>query len=171
MKSSIFWDITPCSPLKVNRSFGETCRLHLQGGRISQANNQREAGSNADWFSTDYTSSSPRKQNSSFAFELFHIFGRIVIYCYYLAQSVERRATGSSARVRFPAGAREFFYSTASRLVLGPTQPPIQWVPRVISRGIKRPGRESDNSPPSSIEFKNGGAMPLLSHAFSWRCA
>jgi hypothetical protein len=24
----IFWDITPCSPLKVNRRFGETCRLH-----------------------------------------------------------------------------------------------------------------------------------------------
>jgi hypothetical protein len=31
MKCSIFWDITPCSPLKVNRRFGGTCRLHLQG--------------------------------------------------------------------------------------------------------------------------------------------
>jgi hypothetical protein len=28
--SSIFWDITPCSPLKVNRRFGGTCRFHLQ---------------------------------------------------------------------------------------------------------------------------------------------
>jgi hypothetical protein len=26
MKSSVFWDITPCSPLKVNRSFGWTYR-------------------------------------------------------------------------------------------------------------------------------------------------
>jgi hypothetical protein len=25
MKSTIFWDITPCSPLKVNRRFGELC--------------------------------------------------------------------------------------------------------------------------------------------------
>jgi hypothetical protein len=25
------WDITPCSPLKVNRRFGGTYRLHLQG--------------------------------------------------------------------------------------------------------------------------------------------
>jgi hypothetical protein len=25
MKSSIFWDITPCSPLEVNRHFGGTC--------------------------------------------------------------------------------------------------------------------------------------------------
>jgi hypothetical protein len=32
-KSIIFWDITPCSPLSVNRSFGETYRLHLQGRR------------------------------------------------------------------------------------------------------------------------------------------
>jgi hypothetical protein len=30
MKSSVFWDITLCSPLKVNRRFGETYRLHLQ---------------------------------------------------------------------------------------------------------------------------------------------
>jgi hypothetical protein len=26
MKSPLFWDITPCSPLKVNRRFGEACR-------------------------------------------------------------------------------------------------------------------------------------------------
>jgi hypothetical protein len=32
MQSSIFWDITPCSPLKINRRFGGTC-LHLQGRR------------------------------------------------------------------------------------------------------------------------------------------
>jgi hypothetical protein len=40
MKSSIFWDITPRSPLKVNNRFGRTCRLHLQDRRISQARNQ-----------------------------------------------------------------------------------------------------------------------------------
>jgi hypothetical protein len=37
MKSTIFWDITPCSPLKVNRRFGGTHRLHLQSRRISRA--------------------------------------------------------------------------------------------------------------------------------------
>jgi hypothetical protein len=37
VKSKIFWDITPCSPLKVNRRFGRTSRLHLEGGRIIQA--------------------------------------------------------------------------------------------------------------------------------------
>jgi hypothetical protein len=30
VKSTIFWDITPCSPLSVNRRFGGTYRLHLQ---------------------------------------------------------------------------------------------------------------------------------------------
>jgi hypothetical protein len=42
MKSTIFCDITPCSPLKVNRCFGGTYRLHLQG-RISRAWYQRES--------------------------------------------------------------------------------------------------------------------------------
>jgi hypothetical protein len=31
MKSTISWDITPCSPLSVNRRFGGTYRPHLQG--------------------------------------------------------------------------------------------------------------------------------------------
>jgi hypothetical protein len=43
MKSSVFWDITPCGPLKVNRHFGGTFRLHLHGRRISQARNQHES--------------------------------------------------------------------------------------------------------------------------------
>jgi hypothetical protein len=42
------------------------------------------------------------------------------------------------------------FFSTASRPALGPTQPPIQWVPEV-----KRQGREADQTPPSSAEAKN----------------
>ena len=37
----------------------------------------------------------------------------------------------------------------------GPTRPPIQWVPGFICIEIKRPGRESDKSVPSSAEFKN----------------
>jgi hypothetical protein len=44
VKSSNFWDVTPYSPLKVNRRFGGTCRLNLQGRRVKQTRNQREAG-------------------------------------------------------------------------------------------------------------------------------
>jgi hypothetical protein len=32
---SVFLDITPSSPLEVNRNFGGICRLHLQGLRVS----------------------------------------------------------------------------------------------------------------------------------------
>jgi hypothetical protein len=47
--------------------------------------------------------------------------------------------------VRVPLGARNFFLHVdqAGR------QPPIQWVP-----GVKRPGREANNSPPTSAELK-----------------
>jgi hypothetical protein len=50
MKSSVLWDIRPCSPLKVNRYFGGTCRFHLQSRRISQERNGREAGSKQRYF-------------------------------------------------------------------------------------------------------------------------
>jgi hypothetical protein len=48
-----------------------------------------------------------------------------------------------------------FYLCTASRTALGPTQPPILWVPGALSLGVKRPGREADHSPPSSAEVKN----------------
>jgi hypothetical protein len=39
MKSINFWDITPCSPLRVNQCFGGTYRLHLQGPRSNFSKN------------------------------------------------------------------------------------------------------------------------------------
>jgi hypothetical protein len=89
------WGITLCSPLKVNRRFGGTYRLHLQGRRISRARNQRkirwqaalvaiyfhsgflvglffdpEDGGdmfirNGSWLSTDYKSLYPRREDCS----------------------------------------------------------------------------------------------------------
>jgi hypothetical protein len=44
MKNSVFWDITPCSPLKVNRRFGGSRRLRHQGRRIIQARNHEDGG-------------------------------------------------------------------------------------------------------------------------------
>jgi hypothetical protein len=52
MKSAVLRDITPCSPLKVNRRFGGTYRLHLQGRRISRARNQ--VASRACYFHTTF---------------------------------------------------------------------------------------------------------------------
>jgi hypothetical protein len=75
-----------------------------------------------------------------------------------MAQSVQRWATawtigvlGFDSRLRLGI----FLFTTASRTALGPTQPPIQWVPGTLSLGVKRPGRESDHLPPLSAEVKN----------------
>jgi hypothetical protein len=43
MKNSVFCDISLCSSLNVNWHVGGTCRLHLQGQRISHAGNQCES--------------------------------------------------------------------------------------------------------------------------------
>jgi hypothetical protein len=49
-----------------------------------------------------------------------------------------------------------FPLASVSRPALGPTQPPVQRVPGVLSPGVKaRPEREADHSPPSSAEVVN----------------
>jgi hypothetical protein len=53
------------------------------------------------------------------------------------------------SRVLFPAGAGNLSLHHWFRMGLGPTQPPIQWVPG------ERPGRKVDHSLPSSAEVKN----------------
>jgi hypothetical protein len=78
------------------------------------------------------------------------------------------RATGSGFDSR--QGNEIFVYSTASRPALGPTQPPIQWVPGNRLVGVKWPERESNHSPPSTAEVKNGGAVPSL-YISSWHGA
>jgi hypothetical protein len=56
------------------------------------------------------------------------------------------------------------------QLKVGPTQPPIQWVTRAISPGVKRPGREADHSPASSAEVKECVELYLhFSNRSSWR--
>jgi hypothetical protein len=49
-----------------------------------------------------------------------------------------------------------FPLASTFRPALGPTQPPVKWVPGVLSRGGKaQPGRDVDHSPQSRAEVKN----------------
>jgi hypothetical protein len=54
LKSTIFWDMTPCSPYSCTRRFGGTYRLHLQGRRIVQQTSE-QAGSSEMSSTTQWT--------------------------------------------------------------------------------------------------------------------
>jgi hypothetical protein len=58
--------------------------------------------------------------------------------------------------VRSLAGQKIFPLTSVPRPALGPTQPPVQLVPGVLSPGVKaRPVPDADHSPPSSAEVEN----------------
>jgi hypothetical protein len=40
-KSTVFLDVTPCSPVEIHRSYGRMYYLHLQDRRVSKARNQQ----------------------------------------------------------------------------------------------------------------------------------
>jgi hypothetical protein len=72
----------------------------------------------------------------------------------------------------FQRGRGIFLFTTASKTALGPTQPPIQWVPGALSLEVKRPGSVADHSLPSSAEVKE--CVELYLHypsTPSWRGA
>jgi hypothetical protein len=54
---------------------------------------------------------------------------------------------------------------------MGPTRPPIQWVPGTLYLGVKRQECGADQSPPSSTEVKNAWSYTLFpQYAFmAWR--
>jgi hypothetical protein len=64
-----------------------------------------------------------------------------------------------------------FLIATVSRPVLGPTQPPNQWVLGALSPEVKRVGREANRSSPYSAEIKNVWSYTLTpQYVFAWRC-
>jgi hypothetical protein len=79
---------------------------------------------------------------------------------------------------------RIFLLAPASRLALGPTQPPVQWMPEVLFPGVKR-GRgvmltthphlvprlrmsRSSPLPPGTFMACSGTALPLLLALVNW---
>jgi len=50
-----------------------------------------------------------------------------------------------------------FLFTTTSRPAIGPTQPPIQWIPGTLTPevGVKQQGYEADHILPTSAKVKN----------------
>jgi hypothetical protein len=57
-----------------------------------------------------------------------------------------RGLSSSSGRIK------NFLFSKSSRPALGSTQP-TQWVPRALSLGVKRPGREANHSALENVDL------------------
>jgi hypothetical protein len=63
---------------------------------------------------------------------------------------------------------REIFLNfTESRPTLGPTKPPIQYVPGALSPGLMRPEYKADHSLPNSAQVMNSGDTSPLPHTSS----
>lgn len=61
-----------------------------------------------------------------------------------------------------------FFFVTASRQILGPTQPCILWVPGSVSASVERPGREFDHL---MARLRIRGTIAPLPQKSLWRGA
>jgi hypothetical protein len=61
---------------------------------------------------------------------------------------------GLGDRILSPCKVKNFIFSMSSKPALGPTQPPIQWLLRALSPGVKRPGPEANHSLPTRAKVK-----------------
>jgi hypothetical protein len=81
---------------------------------------------------------------------------RIYIYMdVWIAQRYSAGLRAGWSGVRDPAGAVNFSLHNRVQTGSGPTQSPIQWAAMTLSSMMKRPGREANHSPPSSVIVKN----------------
>jgi hypothetical protein len=86
-------------------------------------------------------------------YRVFKLIARVILLTW---GGIEQLATGWTVRDSNPGGVQEFFlFSETFNLSLGPTQPPIQWVPGPFR------GREFNHLPSSCAEVENG-----WSHAY-----
>jgi hypothetical protein len=76
---------------------------------------------------------------------------------------------GWTAEGSIPGRAKRFFFiSHRPDRFWGPSSFLSDRYQELFSRGVKRLGREADHSSPSSAEIKNDGAIPPLTHTYSW---
>jgi hypothetical protein len=141
MKIYNFWAITPCSPVKVNRTFGGTSCLLLQTRRVSQVSRTWSRKQDESWRWRQYipperrlTALCLRRQNSTQS-------------VYWLAMAGLR---GFDSRQR----KKLFLCKTTSRLILATHSASHPRGPRNLFLDVKWPEHETHNSPLLNLVFK-----------------
>jgi hypothetical protein len=71
-----------------------------------------------------------------------------------LFQNITNKYCSLMSRSSSPSRVKYFDIYMFSRQALGPTQPPMQWVPGALSPEVKRPVSEADHSPQTSAKVK-----------------
>jgi hypothetical protein len=127
-------DMTPCKLIEIYRRFGGTSHVSLQGTVKTEAAGYLEV-------SVDSLQIARRQFVRDSSVNIATRYG----------------LDGSGIESRY-----EINFSHPSRTALGPTQPPIQWVPGLFL-GVKRPGRGVDHQPPSNAEEKERVELYLYS--------
>jgi hypothetical protein len=87
MKSIIFWDMTPRSPLSFNRRFGGTYRLHLQGRKNRFRKASKQAGGKQKMEAICPSETSVETQRTTRRHipedDILQLYTRGLIYSYY----------------------------------------------------------------------------------------
>jgi hypothetical protein len=91
-KRSIFWDITLCSLLKVNRRFGGTHCLHLQGRQVSKQETSMKQAANVQ-------KCGEVSRTSSATVEFMAIYSVLLISSVRFVSALNKRKTNEERKV------------------------------------------------------------------------
>jgi hypothetical protein len=117
-----------------------SCCLH----RVREENTRTRERSCPAFHLQNYNVSSKQENGRNYLMRNFLIFTLRPVLTWSRHNSVgiatDYGLDGRGIGVRVPVASKKFLFSTSSRPTLGPTQPPIQWVPDTISQRGKAAG-------------------------------
>jgi hypothetical protein len=104
MNSCIFWNITPCSSLEVNRCFGGTCGLYLLDRKVTQARNgHKHKSSRGSETSIDFQRTTRRYIPEDRSLNTFQFINLKMLQSYYMGfevfTAVEKRLWSSGLEI------------------------------------------------------------------------